>query len=73
VQSGGPPIDFLDIQILALLDKQPFRSAYLIADALCVSHAAVVSHLRELLGLKIFISDPHELTTNLQQIRMEAC
>jgi hypothetical protein len=34
---GEPPIDFLDVRVLSLLDKQPSRSAYSIADALGVS------------------------------------
>jgi DNA-binding transcriptional ArsR family regulator len=54
VQSGRPPIDFLDIRILVLLNQQPFHSAYSIAEALGVSHSTVLSHLRESLGLKNF-------------------
>jgi hypothetical protein len=46
VRSGRPPIDFLDIRILASLDEQPFHSAYSIVKALCVSHTIIFSHLR---------------------------
>jgi DNA-binding Lrp family transcriptional regulator len=50
-----PPIDFLDIRILALLDEQLFHSASLIAEALCASHSTILSRLRESLGMKISI------------------
>jgi DNA-binding transcriptional ArsR family regulator len=75
VQSGRPPIDFLHIRILALLDEQPFHSAYSIAEALRVTHSTVLSHLRESLGMKFFHLRwiPHELTASLRQIRMETC
>jgi hypothetical protein len=55
VRCGRLPIDFLDIRILALLDKQLFHSAYSIAEAREVSHSIILSHLRESLGMKIFI------------------
>jgi transcriptional antiterminator len=73
MQSGRLPIDFLNIRILALLDEQPFQSAYSIAEALCVSRLTILSHLRESLGMTI-LHLPwilRELTTNLRQIRME--
>jgi hypothetical protein len=54
VRRSRPPVDCLDIRILALLDEQPFRSAYSITEALCVSHSTILSHLRESLGMKIF-------------------
>jgi hypothetical protein len=55
VRSGRPPIDFLKIRNLALLDEQPFHSTYSIAEALSVSHSTILSHLRESLGMKIFL------------------
>jgi Mn-dependent DtxR family transcriptional regulator len=55
VRSGRPPIDFLEIRILALLDEQHFQSAYSIAEALGVSYSTVLSHLRESLGTKVFV------------------
>jgi DNA-binding transcriptional ArsR family regulator len=55
VQSGRPPINFFDIRILALLEEQPLHSAYSVAEALGVSHSTLLSHLRESLGMKIFI------------------
>jgi predicted HTH transcriptional regulator len=67
VQSGRPRIDFLDIRILALLDEQPYHSAYLIAEALGVSHLTILSHLRESPDTKVFHLRwiPHDLTTSL--------
>jgi DNA-binding Lrp family transcriptional regulator len=56
VRSRRPPIDFLDIRILALLDEQPFHSVYSIAEALGASHSTILSHLRESHDVKIFIS-----------------
>jgi hypothetical protein len=58
-----------------LLDERPFHSTYSIAEALGASLLTILSHLRESLGLKIFHLRwiPHELTTNLRQIRMEIC
>jgi hypothetical protein len=38
-----------------LLDEQPFHSAYSITQALGVSDSTMLSYLRGLLGLKIFI------------------
>jgi hypothetical protein len=43
VRSGRPPIDFLDIRILALPDEQPFHSAYSIAETLGLSHSIKVN------------------------------
>jgi hypothetical protein len=54
VRSGRLPIDFLDIRILALLDEQPFHSAYSISEALCVSYSTNWSYLQESLSMKIF-------------------
>jgi hypothetical protein len=73
VRYARPPIDFLDIQILVLLDGQPFHSAYSIAEALGVSHSTILGHLWESLGMKTFHLSwiPHELTISLRQIRME--
>jgi hypothetical protein len=60
---------------MVLLEKQPFHSGCSIAEALCVSHSTVLSHLRESLGMKDFHLRwiPHDLTTSLRQIRMEIC
>jgi DNA-binding transcriptional ArsR family regulator len=73
VRSGRPPIDFLDIRILALLDEWPFHSVYSIAETLGVSHPTIMSHLRESLRMNNFHFRwiPHNLTTSLRQIWME--
>jgi DNA-binding transcriptional ArsR family regulator len=67
VQSGRPRIDLLGIRILALLDEQPFRSAYSIAEALGVSHLTILNHLRESPDITVFHlrGIPHELTISL--------
>jgi hypothetical protein len=59
VRSGRPSIDFLDIQILALLDEQPFHSIYSVAEALGLSDSTILSHSWESFGMKIsFTLDP---------------
>jgi DNA-binding MarR family transcriptional regulator len=55
VRPGRPPIDFLDIRILAVLGERPFHSASSIAEALGVSYSTILGHLRESLDLKIAI------------------
>jgi hypothetical protein len=49
---GRPPIDFLDIQILSSPEKQPFQSAYSLAEILDISHTTPLNHLRDSLGMK---------------------
>jgi hypothetical protein len=73
VRSSRPPIDLFDIQILALLDEHTLRSANSITESLRVSHSIILSHLWKSLNMKIFHLRwiPHQLTTSLQQIRME--
>jgi hypothetical protein len=51
---GRPPIDFLDIQIRSSLEKQPFHSAYSLAEILDISHTTILNHLRESPGMKLF-------------------
>jgi hypothetical protein len=54
LQSGRPPVDFLDIRILSNLEKYPFHSAYSLADILKVSDATILKHLHEAHGMKHF-------------------
>jgi hypothetical protein len=54
VRSGRPPIDFLDIQILELLEEQLFHLVYSIVEAQ-VSSSTSLRHLRESLGMKVLI------------------
>jgi hypothetical protein len=53
-RSGRLPIDFLEIQMLSSLEKQPFHSAYSLAEILDVSHTTILDHLRDSLGMKLF-------------------
>jgi hypothetical protein len=48
VGPGRPPIQFPDIQILALLEEQLFHS---MADAPEISDSTIMSHLLESLGM----------------------
>jgi hypothetical protein len=52
-RSGIPLIDFLDIQIPLSLEKQPFHSAYSVAEILDVSHTMILNHLRNALGMEL--------------------
>jgi DNA-binding transcriptional ArsR family regulator len=73
--SGTPPIDFLDLQILSSLEKQPFHSAYSLAEILDVSHTTILNHLRDSLELKLFHSCwiPNQLTQQLCASRIHKC
>jgi transcriptional regulator of aromatic amino acid metabolism len=53
-RSGRPPIDFLDIQILSSLEKQPLHSGHSLAEILDVSYTTILNHLRDSLGIKLF-------------------
>jgi hypothetical protein len=53
-RSREPPIDDLDAKIIAWLEREPFSSAYLLAEALDVPPEIVLSHLHSSLGMKIF-------------------
>jgi hypothetical protein len=46
-QSGRPPIDFLDAQILSSLEKHPFHTTYSLAEIFDVSHTTILKHLRQ--------------------------
>jgi hypothetical protein len=75
MRSGRPRVHLFDIRILALLDEQPFHSAYSIAEALGVSRSTILNYLEKSLGMETFHfrGIPHELTTSLGQIRMKIC
>jgi hypothetical protein len=53
-RAGRPPSDFLDIQIPSNLEKYPFHSAYSLTEILKVSHATILKHLHDALGMKHF-------------------
>jgi DNA-binding transcriptional ArsR family regulator len=72
-RSGRPPIDFLDIQILSSVEKQPFHLVYSLAEILDVSHTTILNHLRDLLGMKMFHLHwiPNQLSTeNITYLRL---
>jgi hypothetical protein len=72
---GRPPIDFLDIQILSFLQKQPFHSEYSLAEILDVSHTTILNHLRDSLRMKLFHFRwiPNQLTEQLRASRIQKC
>jgi hypothetical protein len=53
-RSGTAPVDFFDIQILSNLEKYPFHSADPLAEILKMSHAMMLKHLHDALGMKYF-------------------
>jgi hypothetical protein len=74
-RSGRPPIGFLDVRILTCLEKQPFHTAYSLAEILNVSHTTILNHLRDALGMKLFHlrEMPHPLTEQLRITRIQKC
>jgi hypothetical protein len=72
-RSGRPRIDFFDIQILSSLEKQPFHSAYSLAEILDVSQTTILNHLRDSLGMKLFHLRwiPTQLTEQLRASRIQ--
>jgi hypothetical protein len=46
--------DFVDSKIIALLDREPFHSAYSLAEAIGISHTIILHHLQNSLGMKNF-------------------
>jgi hypothetical protein len=53
-RSGQPPIDHLNIKIIASLESEPFQSASLLAEVLGVSWATVSNGWHNSLGMKGF-------------------
>jgi hypothetical protein len=51
LRSERLPVDFLEIQILSNLEKYPFHSADSLAEILKVSHATILKHLDDALGM----------------------
>jgi hypothetical protein len=74
-RSDRPPIHFLDIHILTCPEKEPFHSAYSLAEILSVSHTTILNHLRDALGMKHFHLKwiPHPLTEQLRVTRIQKC
>jgi hypothetical protein len=74
-QSGRPPSHCSDIQIPSSLEKQPFHSAYSLAEILDVSHTTILKYLRDSLGMKLFHLRwiPNQLTEQLRASRIQKC
>jgi hypothetical protein len=73
-RSGRPLVDFLDIQILSNLEKDPFHSAYSLAEILKVSRAAILKNSGGL-SMKHFHLRwiPDQLTEQLRAQRTKKC
>jgi hypothetical protein len=54
IRPGRPPLDDVDVKILAILNKSPFESARSIAERLCVSSATVLNRLYLSVDFKSF-------------------
>jgi hypothetical protein len=54
---GRPTLDFIDFKIIAFLDREPFYSAYSLADAISILHSIILRYLKNSLGMKTFIFD----------------
>jgi hypothetical protein len=52
--SEKPPLDHMDSQILHILTKSSFESAWSIGQTLKISHSVVMHHLHEVRGFKSF-------------------
>jgi hypothetical protein len=50
IRNGRLPLNDLDDEISAILDKAPFESAHSISERLLVAHLTVLQHLYESLG-----------------------
>jgi hypothetical protein len=74
-QSAKLLIDFLHIQILSSLEKQPFHPAYSLAKIFDVSHTTILNHVRDSLGMKLFHLRwiPNQLTEQLRASRIQKC
>jgi hypothetical protein len=63
------------IHILSSLKKQPFHSAYSLAEILDVSHTTILNNLHDSLGMKLFHVHwiPIQLTEQLRASRIQKC
>jgi hypothetical protein len=68
-------MDFLDIKIVACLDKEPFDSSSSLTEILKASHSTVLNRLRDSLRMKNVHLRwiPHALTQSLGESRLEKC
>jgi hypothetical protein len=54
IHIGRPPLDDLDIKILAVLDKSLFESACSISETLHVAHSIILLHLHDSISFRSF-------------------
>jgi hypothetical protein len=54
IRTGRRPLDDVDANILAILNKSPFESARSVIERLRVSHATMLNHLYLSIGFKSF-------------------
>jgi hypothetical protein len=54
IRVGRPPLDDLDMKILAMLDKSPFQVVHSIAKRLSVTHTIMLLHLHNSISFKSF-------------------
>jgi hypothetical protein len=68
-RSGRPPIDHFDAKIIGCMEREPFSSAYSLAEALDVSPATILCRLHDSLGMKNFHLRwiPYQLTDDPRQ------
>jgi hypothetical protein len=73
IHTGIPPLDDLDIKILAVLDKSLFESAYSISETLHVAHSMTLLHLYDSISFRSFYLYwvRHLLTHDLREKRKE--
>jgi DNA-binding transcriptional ArsR family regulator len=72
---GRSTLDFIDSKIMSLLEREPFHTAYSLAEAIGVSHSTVLRHLHDSFAMKNFHLRwiPHRLTEDLRQKRVSVC
>jgi hypothetical protein len=73
IRTGRHPLDDLDINFLAILNKSTFESARLISKTLGVAHSTVLLHSHDSIGFRSFHLHwgPHLLTHDSRDKRKE--
>jgi hypothetical protein len=54
IRTGRSPLDDLNANVLAILDKYPFESARSITDTLRLAHSTMLLHLHDSIGFRSF-------------------
>jgi hypothetical protein len=68
-----PPLDDLDVKILVILDKYPFKSAWSIAETVRIGLTIVLWRLHDSIGFRLFHLHwvPYVLIVGLREKRIE--